>query len=345
VEAFAVESFESQQIFCKKIKIYFMSFQGNWVDLVIVIVLSYFVVDSWQTGFWVLIADFASFLLSLFTALLGFSFLGKILESAFELPHSVANAIGFFLAAGIAQALFSFIFIQLIKKIPFKFWKRPWNNIAGIIPSLGQGLVLASFILTLVVSLPMAPVIKKNVTDSVIGSFLIKNTAGVEARLNDVFGGLAQDALTYLTVAPGSRELVQISYDPSSLSVDSESERQMFNLVNMERKKRGIGALTLRPELVPVARAHATDMWRRQYFSHYSLEGKDVADRLLDAGVPFQVVGENLALAPTSQTAHTGLMNSEGHRKNILDPDYKRMGIGVIDDGIYGKMFVQIFTN
>jgi uncharacterized protein YkwD len=38
-------------------------------------------------------------------------------------------------------------------------------------------------------------------------------------------------------------------------------------------------------------------------------------------------------------------MNSEGHRKNILDPEFKRLGIGVIDNGVYGKMFVQIFTD
>jgi uncharacterized protein YkwD len=52
-----------------------------------------------------------------------------------------------------------------------------------------------------------------------------------------------------------------------------------------------------------------------------------------------------LALAPTLATAHTGLMNSEGHRANILEPKFKRVGIGVIDNGVYGKMFVQVFTD
>lgn len=48
---------------------------------------------------------------------------------------------------------------------------------------------------------------------------------------------------------------------------------------------------------------------------------------------------------PTVIVAHNGLMNSEGHRANILSPEFSRVGIGVIDNGIYGKIFVQIFTD
>jgi uncharacterized protein YkwD len=119
----------------------------------------------------------------------------------------------------------------------------------------------------------------------------------------------------------------------------------MFNLVNTERQKAGIRSLTLREEAVPVARDYATDMWKRGYFSHYSPEGEDVVDRFKNAGISFNIVGENLALAPTLMIAHNGLMNSEGHRKNILDPSFGKLAIGVVDNGIYGKIFVQIFTN
>jgi uncharacterized protein YkwD len=116
-------------------------------------------------------------------------------------------------------------------------------------------------------------------------------------------------------------------------------------LVNEERRKRGIRELTYRSDVVPVARAHATDMWERQYFGHVSPDGEDVGDRLNRANINYTLAGENLALAPTLATAHNGLMNSEGHRANILEPEFRRMGIGVVDNGIYGKMFVQIFTD
>lgn len=61
--------------------------------------------------------------------------------------------------------------------------------------------------------------------------------------------------------------------------------------------------------------------------------------------VKFLSAGENIALAPTLETAHQSLMNSPGHRRNILDPDFGRVGIGIVDGGIYGKMFTQNFAN
>jgi uncharacterized protein YkwD len=109
--------------------------------------------------------------------------------------------------------------------------------------------------------------------------------------------------------------------------------------------KRGLSELTWREELLPIARGHASDMWERSYFGHYSPEGENIADRLEKYSIPFSAVGENLALAPTVITAHDGLMNSEGHKENILDTEFRRGVIGVVDNGVYGKIFVQIFTN
>jgi len=322
-----------------------MNFQGNWVDLVAIVILIYFISEAWRLGFWILISDFLGFLLSLFVALAGYSFVGSVLETNFALPHSVANALGFFVAAGISESLFSFLFVKFVKKIPYRFWKSPWNNLAGIFPALGQGLILISFLVTLIVSLPISPLLKKDVSGSRIGGYLIQKTSGIEAKLNEVFGGLAEDSLTYLTVRQGSQELIPINYEIGELTEDSASEREMLNMINTERKKYGVPSLVLRVEVTPVARAHAKDMWERQYFSHYSPEGIDVGERLTVAGIGYQIAGENLALAPTLQTAHAGLMNSQGHRENILDPDFKRVGVGVIDNGIYGKMFVQVFTD
>jgi uncharacterized protein YkwD len=52
-----------------------------------------------------------------------------------------------------------------------------------------------------------------------------------------------------------------------------------------------------------------------------------------------------LAYAASVDLAHNGLMRSPGHRANILSADFGQVGIGVIDGGIYGKMFTQEFTN
>ena len=63
------------------------------------------------------------------------------------------------------------------------------------------------------------------------------------------------------------------------------------------------------------------------------------------AGARFAIIGENLALAPTTELAHRGLMDSPGHRANILSPQYGRVGIGVAEGGLHGKMFAQEFAD
>lgn len=319
--------------------------QGNWVDLIIIIILVYYISEAWRVGFWVILIDFLGFLASLIIGLRGYSFAANILESFFSLPHSLANALGFLVVSGLSEAFIGFILTDLIKKIPEKFWKKPWSNFLATFPALGEGIVIVSFILTLAIALPITPVVKRDISSSKIGGFLVTKTQGLETRINEIFGGIIEDSLTYLTVNPDSRESITIPSGKQELTIDEASETAMFNLVNEERRKSGIAQLKWRVEAVPVARNHARDMWERGYFGHVSPEGKDVGDRLEGANVMYRIAGENLALAPTLQTAHTGLMNSEGHRRNILDPEFKRMGIGVIDNGIYGKMFVQIFTD
>lgn len=146
-------------------------------------------------------------------------------------------------------------------------------------------------------------------------------------------------------VVVGEHETVVLPYDPRVLTPDFESEEKMFLLVNEERRKAGLDELELDPEITEVARAHSLDMWQKKYFAHESLDGQDPAERLQEGEVVFMEAGENLALARNIERAHRGLMNSEGHRRNILDPNFRRIGIGVIDGGKYGKMFTQNFAD
>ncbi len=321
------------------------SLNGNWVDLVILIIFTYYISEAWRVGLWVILADFFAFLLSLLIALRGYAYVSGFLRTNFALSHSLSNALGYLIIAGISESILSFFFGFLVSKIPEKWWHKSWSKALAIFPALGEGMILVAFILTLVMGLPVTPRIKEDVASSKIGGAIITKTSGLETSLNEIFGGVIEDSLTYLTIKPGSKESIPIQAKADQLTVDATSESEMFKLVNAERQKAGVGQLTWRPELVPIARVHAEDMWKRGYFSHYSPEGKDVGDRLGETHITYTIAGENLALAPTLPTAHNGLMNSPGHRANILEPRFKRMGIGVIDNGFYGKMFVQIFSD
>ncbi len=86
-------------------------------------------------------------------------------------------------------------------------------------------------------------------------------------------------------------------------------------------------------------------MLARGYFSHYTPEGLSPFDRMAKANIAFIAAGENLAFAPNVTLAMQGLMQSPGHRANILSKDFGRVGIGVLDAGIYGEMFVQEFKD
>jgi len=321
------------------------SLNGNYIDLIIVLLLFFFVSGALRHGFLLILADFASFLLSLIASLRVYKFFADFFRLNFNLTKSLSDALGFLLAAVLIEAVLGQIFYFAVRKLPKKIRTSKINKYLGIIPALGEGLVFIAFFLTLIVSLPVRPNIKNDVANSKIGGYLIAKTSGAEKVINQIFGGVIEDSLTYFTVKPGSRDSVKLDTGVTQLTVDEASESRLFALVNEERTKRGIPALTWAPNIVPVSRAHAKDMWERHYFSHYSPEGEDVGDRLEAGGVSYTFAGENLALAPTVQTAHTGLMNSDGHRANILEPSFKKVGVGVIDNGIYGKMFVQVFTD
>jgi uncharacterized protein YkwD len=74
-------------------------------------------------------------------------------------------------------------------------------------------------------------------------------------------------------------------------------------------------------------------------------DGKDPAARLTDAGITYTAIGENIAYAPDVTTAHQGLMDSPEHKKNILDPAFHRIGIGIISTDSFGSMYTQEFAN
>ncbi|MBF7082663.1 hypothetical protein IT084_06690 [Desulfallas sp. Bu1-1] len=120
-------------------------------------------------------------------------------------------------------------------------------------------------------------------------------------------------------------------------------EREMFQLVNQERLKAGVRPLTINYNLVKLARLKAQDMIKNGYFSHTSPTYGSPFDMMRRFGISYSYAGENLAGAPGVRMAHVNLMNSSGHRRNILNSNFTEVGIGVVDGGPYGKMFVQMF--
>lgn len=328
------------------------SFGGfNFFDLLIICIVLFYIYEGYALGIVLAAVDLASFIFSFIGALKFYSIVAKWLMG-FGLPLGVANALGFFLIAFVVEIVLNIIFRKLIRRLPRLNQARPIahlfqkvNHWLGILPGMVSAFIILSFLLTVIVALPSSPIVKKLATESLIGSALVSNTSVFENRLNDVFGGAFNETLNFLTIEPQSEESVKLQFTVANGTIDADAEREMFKAVNTERAKAGLNLLAFDDALRDVARAHSRDMFKRGYFSHYTPEGTSPFDRMSAANIDFLNAGENLALAPTTPLAMQGLMNSPGHRANILSPNFNKIGVGVIDGGIYGKMYSQEFTN
>ncbi|EIJ80476.1 SCP-like extracellular [Bacillus methanolicus PB1] len=115
-----------------------------------------------------------------------------------------------------------------------------------------------------------------------------------------------------------------------SASLQQAFEMQMFDLTNAERVKHGLAPLSWDERARRSARKHSLDMATNNFFDHVNLKGQDPFERMEAQGIRFWTAGENIAMGyPSSIFAHEALMNSLGHRKNILKPDYTHVGMGV----------------
>lgn len=322
----------------------------NFIDVVIVLVILVFVFEGYAVGFIRGFFDFLSFILSFVFAIVFYDIFGKFLVSIFSAPQGIANAIGFFLAAIFCEIIITiatryFILPVVFDKTKDIDYSRSAEKWLGIIPGVLSAIVLLAFILTLLVAFPFSPFLSNSIAQSRFGNPLISNIQGFDDGLANVFGGAVDDALTFLTVEPKSDDLLKLNFSSEDTKPNPEAEGEMLDLVNAERKKANLKPLESNSMLSKVGEKHCTDMFARGYFSHYTPEGKSPFDRMTEEEVRFTYAGENLAMAPNVNLAMKGLMNSPGHKANILSSKFGEVGIGVIDGGVYGSMFCQEFKD
>lgn len=322
------------------------SLGGNWIDLAFIIVILYFVFS--QKGFINTFLEGVAFIFSLIFSYKFYPFFGRLLILNFSFPKGIAQAVGFFIAWFLAELIFSVIALRLLAKLFDRFQKHPVNKALGFIGAIFQASLIFLFFVSLVFSFPVRGQIKQALLDSKTAPYFIDISRSMEKEIKNVFGEAVTETLNFVTIKPQSDETVDLGIKPQEkqLSYDAESETTMFVSVNKERRERGIKELTFDNELRDLAREYAREMFMHGFFSHNSaIDGSTPADRADRKNIAYLVIGENLAFAPDVYIAHDGLMNSEGHKRNILSSEFGKVGIGVVNGGVYGRMFVQEFTN
>ncbi len=323
----------------------------NWVDVAVVLIFLFYAVEGYAVGFFAALTDLIGFITVFFIGLVFYVFFGRILVQTISISPGFANAIGFFIAAFVAEIILGvvvkkIVFAKMLKNFSLETdFEKYLYSFLGIIPAVFSAFILVSFILTMILSLPLSGFLKKSVTDSRLGSKTVIDTQGFAKQINSVFGGAVNEGIAFFTVEPKSNESVNLNFKTNQFSADKAAETKMLNMVNEEREKRGLGKLVSSQSLTQVGRRHCEDMFKRGYFSHYTPEGLSPFDRMAQADISFEYAGENLALAPNTDLAMQGFMESPGHKANILGENFAKLGVGAIDGGIYGEMFCQEFTD
>jgi len=119
---------------------------------------------------------------------------------------------------------------------------------------------------------------------------------------------------------------------------------ELLNYINTERINHGLNTIYLDEQLNSLAQNHADDMNTKKYFAHINLDNQTPEDRRIAANIRTNV-GENLAHAPSLYFGHQALMRSAIHRSNILNPDWEKVGLGIILDENGYLLIVEEFSH
>lgn len=200
-----------------------------------------------------------------------------------------------------------------------------------------------------------------------------KSEEDIGKRLSSLTSSLAQQVRNFkaLKAAPPAYQSVRPTLSSSSGGHDThggspsmaggvatgarrantgELESYMVSLVNKHRKDAGLGSLSQDSTLATIARGHAADMIKRRFFDHVNPSGEDPRDRAKAGGFNGWV-RENIAYTIFNlpgpvlvEMADKDLMNSPGHKKNILDNTGQSIGIGIVYDAKGGISVCQLFS-
>lgn len=315
----------------------------NWIDIVLVFII---IVASWsgyKKGFILGSLELLSWVGSLAAAFYLYQYLAVLLQKIFPVLGVWTMPLAFLIVLILLRIIFASIVNALLRKTHHDAHHSTANKTLGILPGAINGVIYAVIISALLLVLPLSDGISASARESKVANEFGNQVAWLDEKIAPVFDEAVRKSMTKMTIE--SNETVKLNFTVTNAKPRPDLEAKMLALVNEERAKEGLNALVADTALTRVARLHSHDMFARGYFAHVSPDGVTPADRVKAAGIRYLITGENLALGPTLQICHAGLMNSPGHKANILHKSYGRVGIGILDGGLRGLMVSQEFKN
>lgn len=324
----------------------------NLLDIVLLGVFAAAVADGVHRGFNSYASEFAAFALGGCLAILFFARLADPLHSVLGVPSGLASFGSFLIILVGSHALTAGAMHRWTGRLGGILQRRlrpDTFRLLGAVPALGTALMISALVLSALIQIP-----GDGSRSLVLGSSLGSTLAGGSAYLQPAIHSLLVPAVNENGAIVGGnsqRDLgdeayYQLRFPPGlQPELDLKAETRMLELVNRARSESGLSPVHSDPTLQSVARAHSLDMYQRAYFSHHDPERRTPFDRFKAAGIAYVTAGENIAFSPDVRQAQESLMKSPDHRANILNPDFRCVGIGIYQASRYEEMFTQDFAD
>jgi uncharacterized protein YkwD len=315
------------------------------VDAAVLALVGVAVWSGFRSGFVATMYSLASWIVAAAAAVAFTGPAAGIVEAVTAFPPPLAASVSFVAVIVAAELLFAVAGSLAMGPVVRAVRSGPLNTldrVLGTLPSAARSLFIVAVAVLAIEALPLGSDIKAAVETSHTGRIVAAQTAAFQPQLTALSGQLG--GMPLLVTKIGEEETTRLEFpDDLELSPDPIAEHQLLDLVNEERSQRGLAAFVWDDRLVAIARGHSAEMFALKYFGHDSPAAGSPFDRLAAGEVTYTRAGENLAYAQSVAVAHRALMDSPGHRENILRPEFTRIGIGVISAGAYGLMVTQLF--
>ena len=319
----------------------------NWVDGVLVLIILVSALAGIRRGLLRGAIDLAAIVVSLIVASYSYHRAADLISSKIHMSNVVASVFGFIAVVVLVQILFGIFIIAPLtplittaRRIPIS---KELDALLGVIPGAIKGFALATSLVLFLVLTSFGSDFDKPLGQSTVAKRLLSGANQALVRIDGHVGINLADFM--FVVEPNSVTGATLPFTVTTgLHESTADEQQMLQELNDSRAANGLAPLKDDPTLRAVAVAHSTEMLQLGYFSHTSPLHGSPTDRAQAAGIPFTVLGENIAYAPTVDVAERGLMRSPGHRANILASEFTRVGIGVVVTPFGTRMFTQEFA-